>query len=173
MDGDRYDNTGKAIVYKTGANAGDHIQAFISHLDNVLHFSTNQDVASNELVVGDAIQIAGWDGSKYSKYTFVITAVNADGTFTLDKDCTVAGGLHGSVYKVQETIGSPSGTWESWWEWWKRPKTKVTFTWNALTKAYAIGGLVYANVLTATRESTAALPHAQMIAAVTEVHDHC
>merc|ERR1711937_174295 len=29
-------------------------------------------------------------------------------------DCTVAGGLHGSVYKVQETIGSPSGTWESW-----------------------------------------------------------
>merc|ERR1711937_566818 len=31
-----------------------------------------------------------------------------------DKDCTVAGGLHGSVYKVQETIGSPSGTWESW-----------------------------------------------------------
>merc|ERR1711871_384944 len=114
MDGDRYDNTGKAIVYKTGGNAGDHIQAFISHLDNVLHFSTNQDVASNELVVGDAIQIAGWDGSKYSKYTFVITAVNADGTFTLDKDCTVAGGLHGSVYKVQETIGSPSGTWESW-----------------------------------------------------------
>merc|ERR1711968_329185 len=65
-------------------------------------------------VVGDAIQIAGWDGSKYSKHTFVITAVNADGTFTLDKDCTVAGGLHGSVYKVQETIGSPSGTWESW-----------------------------------------------------------
>merc|ERR1711871_1612293 len=114
MDGDRYDNTGKAIVYKTGANAGDHIQAFISHLDNVLHFSTNQDVSSNELVVGDAIQIAGWDGSKYSKYTFVITAVNADGTFTLDKDCTVAGGLHGSVYKVQETIGLPSGTWESW-----------------------------------------------------------
>ena len=114
MDGDRYDNTGKAIVYKTGGNAGDHIQAFISHLDNVLHFSTNQDVASNELVVGDAIQIAGWDGSKYSKHTFVITAVNADGTFTLDKDCTVAGGLHGSVYKVQETIGSPSGTWESW-----------------------------------------------------------
>merc|ERR1711871_1904751 len=114
MDGDRYDNTGKAIVYKTGGNAGDHIQAFISHLDNVLHFSTNQDVASNELVVGDAVQIAGWDGSKYSKYTFVITAVNADGTFTLDKDCTVAGGLHGSIYKVQETIGSPSGTWESW-----------------------------------------------------------
>merc|ERR1711871_1448426 len=114
MDGDRYDNTGKAIVYKTGANAGDHIQAFISHLDNVLRFSTNQDVASNELVVGDAVQIAGWDGSKYSKHTFVITAVNADGTFTLDKDCTVAGGLHGSVYKVQETIGSPSGTWESW-----------------------------------------------------------
>merc|ERR1712159_780445 len=114
MDGDRHGNTGKAIVYKTGANAGDHIQAFISHLDNVLRFSTNQDVASNELVVGDAVQIAGWDGSKYSKHTFVITAVNADGTFTLDKDCTVAGGLHGSVYKVQETIGSPSGTWESW-----------------------------------------------------------
>jgi len=46
-------------------------------------------------------------------------------------------------------------------------KTKVTFTWNALTKAYAIGGLVYANVLMATPGSTAALPCAQMIAAVT------
>ena len=76
----------------------------------------------------------------YSKHTFVITAVNADGTFTLDKDCTGRRGLHGSVYKVQETIGSPSGTWESWPGMrWKRPKTKVTFTWNALTKACAIG----------------------------------
>jgi len=114
MDGDRFDNTGKAIVYKTGTNAGDHIKAFISHLDNVLRFSTNQDVASNELVKGDAIQIQGWDGAKYVKHTFVIAAVNADGTFTLDKDCTVAGGLHGSVFKIQETIAASQGTWESW-----------------------------------------------------------
>jgi len=116
MDGDRFDNTGKAIVYKTGPNAGDHIQAFISHLDNTLTFSTNQDVASNELVVGDAIQIRGWDATntRFIKHTFVITAVNSDGTFTLDKDCTVTGGLHGSVFKIMETIASPQGTWESW-----------------------------------------------------------
>jgi len=116
MDGDRFDNTGKAIVYKTGPNAGDHIQAFISHLDNTLTFSNNQDVSSNELVVGDAIQIRGWDATntRFIKHTFVITAVNADGSFTLDKDCTVAGGLHGSVFKVMETIGAPTGTWESW-----------------------------------------------------------
>jgi len=116
MDGDRYDNTGKAIVYKTGPNAGDHIQAFISHLDNTLTFSNNQDVSSNELVVGDAIQIRGWDATntRFIKHTFVITAVNADGSFTLDKDCTVTGGLHGSVFKVMETIAAPSGTWESW-----------------------------------------------------------
>merc|ERR1711871_1854102 len=116
MDGDRFDNTGKAIVYKTGPNAGDHIQAFISHLDNTLTFSNNQDVSSNELVVGDAIQIRGWDATntRFIKHTFVITAVNADGSFTLDKDCTVTGGLHGSVFKVMETIAAPSGTWESW-----------------------------------------------------------
>jgi hypothetical protein len=116
MDGDRYDNTGKAIVYKTGPNAGDHIQAFISHLDNTLHFSSNQDVTSNEVGVGDAIQIRGWDATntKFVKHTFIITAVNADGTFALDKDCTVAGGLHGSVFKVMETIAAPQGTWESW-----------------------------------------------------------
>merc|ERR1712167_338677 len=86
MDGDRYDNTGKAIVYKTGPNAGDHIQAFISHLDNTLTFSNNQDVSSNELVVGDAIQIRGWDATntRFIKHSFVITAVNADGTFTLN-----------------------------------------------------------------------------------------
>jgi hypothetical protein len=116
MDGDRFDNTGKAIVYKTGNNAGDHIQAFISHLDNTLTFSANQDVASNELVKGDAIEIRGWDAtnSRFIKHSFIITAVNADGTFTLDKDCTVTGGLHGSVFKVMETIASPQGTWESW-----------------------------------------------------------
>merc|ERR1711871_1090876 len=116
MDGDRYDNTGKAIVYKTGPNAGTHIQAFISHLGNTLTFSNNQDVSSNELVVGDAIQIRGWDATntRFIKHTFVITAVNADGSFTLDKDCTVTGGLHGSVFKVMETIAAPSGTWESW-----------------------------------------------------------
>jgi len=116
MDGDRFDNTGKAIVYKTGPNAGDHIQAFISHLDNTLTFSNNQDVSSNELVVGDAIEIRGWDAtnSKFIKHAFVITAVNADGSFTLNKDCTVTGGLHGSVFKVMETIAAPAGTWESW-----------------------------------------------------------
>jgi hypothetical protein len=116
MDGDRYDNTGKAIVYKTGSNAGDHIQAFISHLDNVLTFSANQDVASNELVVGDAIEIRGWDATntRFIKHPFVIKTVNSDGTFNLDKDCTVAGGLHGSVFKVMETIATPQGTWESW-----------------------------------------------------------
>jgi hypothetical protein len=116
MDGDRYDNTGKAIVYKTGPNAGTHIQAFISHLDNTLTFSTNQDVSSNELVKGDAIQIRGWDATntRFIKHSFVITAVNADGTFALDKDCTVAGGLHGSVFKVMETIAFPQGTWETW-----------------------------------------------------------
>jgi hypothetical protein len=116
MDGDRYDNTGKAIVYKTGPNAGTHIQAFISHLDNTLTFSNNQDVSSNELIKGDAIQIRGWDAtnSRFIKHSFIITAVNADGTFALDKDCTVAGGLHGSVFKVMETIGAPQGTWESW-----------------------------------------------------------
>jgi hypothetical protein len=116
MDGDRYDNTGKAIVYKTGPNAGDHIQAFISHLDNTLTFSNNQDVSSTELVVGDAIQISGWDATntRFIKHSFVITAVNTDGSFTLDKDCTVSGGLHGSVFKVMETISAPTGTWESW-----------------------------------------------------------
>merc|ERR1711988_1580918 len=116
MDGDRYDNTGKAIVYKTGPNAGTHIQAFISHLDNTLTFSNNQDVSSNELIKGDAIEIRGWDAtnSRFIKHSFIVTAVNADGTFSLDKDCTVAGGLHGSVFKVMETIGAPQGTWESW-----------------------------------------------------------
>jgi hypothetical protein len=116
MDGDRYDNTGKVIVYKTGPNAGTHIQAFISHLDNTLTFSTNQDVSSNELIKGDAIQIRGWDSTttRFVKHSFIITAVNADGTFALDKDCTVAGGLHGSVFKVVETIAAPQGTWESW-----------------------------------------------------------
>jgi hypothetical protein len=116
MDGDRYDNTGKAIVYKTGPNAGTHIQAFISHLDNTLTFSAGQDVSSNEIVKGDAIQIRGWDAAntRFIKHTFVITAVNADGSFTLDKDCTVSGGLHGSVFKVMETIAAPQGTWESW-----------------------------------------------------------
>merc|ERR1712216_351567 len=116
MDGDRYDNTGKAIVYKTGPYAGEQIQAFISHLDNTLTFSANQDVSSNEIVKGDAIQIRGWDSAntRFIKHSFIITAVNADGTFSLDKDCTVAGGLHGSVFKVMETIASPQGTWESW-----------------------------------------------------------
>jgi hypothetical protein len=116
MDGDRYDNTGKAIVYKTGPYAGDHIQAFISHLDNTLTFSTAQDVSSNELVKGDAIQIRGWDATntRFIKHSFVITAVNADGTFALDKDCTVTGGLHGSVFKIQTTIAAPQGTWETW-----------------------------------------------------------
>jgi len=116
MDGDRYDNTGKAIVYKTGPYAGDHIQAFISHLDNTLTFSAAQDVSSNELVKGDAIQIRGWDATttRFIKHTFVITAVNADGTFALDKDCTVTGGLHGSVFKIQTTIEAPQGTWETW-----------------------------------------------------------
>jgi len=114
MDGDRYDNSGKAIVYKTGPSAGDHIQAFVSHLDNVLHFSAASDVASNELVVGDAIQIRGWDGNKFEMYDFIITAVNSDGSYTLDKDCTVNGGVHGSVFKVMETIASPQGSWESW-----------------------------------------------------------
>jgi hypothetical protein len=114
MDGDRFDNTGKAIVYKTGPNAGTHIQAFISHLDNTLTFSSNQDVSSNELVKGDAIQIRGYDSSKYVMHPFIITAVSADGSFSLNKDCTVSGGLHGSVFKVMETIASPQGTWESW-----------------------------------------------------------
>merc|ERR1711871_1807533 len=116
MDGDRFDNTGKAIVYKSGPYAGDHIQAFISHLDNTLTFSANHDVAGNELIVGDAIQIRGWDAAntRFAMYAFIITAKNADGTFTLDKDCKVAGGLHGSVYKVMETIADPQGTWESW-----------------------------------------------------------
>merc|ERR1711988_69686 len=116
MDGDRYDNTGKAIVYKTGPNAGTHIQAFISHLDNTLTFSANQDVSHGELVVGDAIEIRGWDATntRFIKHPFVIKTVNSDGTFNLDKDCTVAGGLHGSVFKVMETIGAPQGTWESW-----------------------------------------------------------
>merc|ERR1719420_2442838 len=116
MDGDRYDNTGKAIVYKTGPYAGDHIQAFISHLDNTLTFSAAQDVSSNELVKGDAIEIRGWDATntRFIKHMFIINAVNADGTFTLDKDCTVAGGLHGSVFKMMETMAAPQGTWESW-----------------------------------------------------------
>merc|ERR1711981_1404584 len=116
MDGDRYDNTGKAIVYKTGPNAGTHIQAFISHLDNTLTFSANQDVSNNELVKGDAIEIRGWDATntRFTKHSFIIIAVNADGSFALDKDCTSAGGLHGSVFKVMETIGAPQGTWESW-----------------------------------------------------------
>jgi hypothetical protein len=116
MDGDRFDNTGKAIVYKTGPNAGDHIQAFISHLDNTLTFSAGQDVSSNELVKGDAIQVKGWDATStaFVKHTFIITAVNTDGSFALDKDCTVVGGLHGSVFKVMETIATPQGAWESW-----------------------------------------------------------
>lgn len=114
MDGDRFDNTGKAIVYKTGPYAGDHIQAFISHLDNTLTFSSNQDVAANELVKGDAIEIRGWDNGKYTKHGFIISSVNSDGTFALNKDCTVEGGLHGSVFKSLETIGAPEGTWESW-----------------------------------------------------------
>merc|ERR1711981_745522 len=116
MDGDRYDNTGKAIVYKTGPNAGTHIQAFISHLDNTLTFSANQDVSNNELVKGDAIEIRGWDATntRFIKHPFVIKTVNSDGTFNLDKDCTVSGGLHGSVFKVMETIAAPQGTWESW-----------------------------------------------------------
>merc|ERR1711871_1710507 len=106
--------TGEAIVYKTGPYAGDHIQAFISHLDNTLTFSANQDVATTELVKGDAVQIQGWDGDKFVKHNFIITSVNSDGTFALDKDCTVEGGLHGSVFKILETIGAPTGTWESW-----------------------------------------------------------
>lgn len=116
MDGDRYDNTGKAIVYKTGTYAGDQIQAFISHLDNTLRFSNQQDVAANELIVGDAITIKGWDTSSasYKSHPFVIASVNADGTYTVDKDCTVADGVHGSVFKMMETMAAPQGTWESW-----------------------------------------------------------
>jgi hypothetical protein len=107
MDGDRFDNTHKAIVYKTGGNAGKKIQAFISHLDNKLVFA-HADVAANELNVDDQITIQGYD--------YVITAVDPDGkTFTLDQDQTHSTtGLSGSVYKKVVTLAAPAGTWESW-----------------------------------------------------------
>lgn len=107
MDGDRFDNTHKPIVYKTGTSAGEEIQAFISHLDNKLVFSY-ADVATNELNVDDQITIQGYD--------YVITAVDPDGkTFTLDQDQTHStSGLSGSVYKKVVTMASPGGTWESW-----------------------------------------------------------
>merc|ERR1712072_53835 len=107
MDGDRYDNTHKAIVYKTGPSAGDNIQAYISHLDNKLVFSY-ADVAANEIIVGDEVRIAGYD--------FVITAVDADCvTFTLDRDNNYAvAGLSGGVYKRMTTLAAPGGPWESW-----------------------------------------------------------
>jgi len=107
MDGDRYDNTHKAIVYKTGPNAGTSIDAYVSHLDNKLVFS-KADVASNEIIVGDEIRIQNYD--------FVITAVDPDGvTFTLDRDNNYAvSGLSGEVTKRMSTLASPGGTWESW-----------------------------------------------------------
>lgn len=107
MDGDRYDNTHKAIVYKTGPFAGQNIQAFISHLDNQLVFSFS-DIAANEIIVGDEIRIAGYD--------FIITVVDPDGvTFTVDRDNTFAvEGLSGGVYKRIKTLAAPAGTWESW-----------------------------------------------------------
>jgi hypothetical protein len=41
MDGDRYDNTGKAIVYKTGPYAGDHIQMFqVMNLSKVMRYKS-------------------------------------------------------------------------------------------------------------------------------------
>jgi len=107
MDGDRYDNTHKAIVYKTGTSAGQGIQAYVSHLDNKLVFSYD-DVAANEVIVGDEIRISGYD--------FVVTAADPDGvTFTLDRDNTYStDGLSGTVYKRVKTLASPGGTWESW-----------------------------------------------------------
>jgi hypothetical protein len=112
MDGDRYDNTHKAIVYKTGPNAGTSIGAYVSHLDNKLVFANTAaqpaDIASNEIIVGDEVRIAGYD--------FVITAVDPDGvTFTLDRDNNYAvSGLSGEVTKRMSTLTSPGGTWESW-----------------------------------------------------------
>jgi len=107
MDGDRYDNTHKAIVYKTGPNAGQTIQAYISHLDNKLVFS-NPDLVTGEIVVGDEVRIAGYD--------FVITATDPDGvTFTIDRDNNYAvAGLSGAVHKRLTTLAAPGGTWESW-----------------------------------------------------------
>ena len=101
MDGDRYDNTGKAIVYKTGANAGDHIQAFISHLDNVLRFSTNQRRCFQRVGGWNAIQIAGWDGSKYSSTRHYGSKRRWD--VHVGQRLHRCRGLHGSVYKVQRT----------------------------------------------------------------------
>jgi len=107
MDGDRYDNTHKAIVYKTGPNAGQTIQAYISHLDNKIVFSY-PDLTADEIIVGDEVRIAGYD--------FVITGVDPDGvTFTVDRDNSYnAAGLSGSVYKRISTLAAPGGTWESW-----------------------------------------------------------
>jgi hypothetical protein len=107
MDGDRYDNTHKAIVYKTGPNAGQTIQAYISHLDNKLVFS-NADLSAGEIIVGDEVRIAGYD--------FVITATDPDGlTFTVDRDNNYAvAGLSGGVHKRMSTLTAPGGTWESW-----------------------------------------------------------
>jgi hypothetical protein len=107
MDGDRYDNSHKAIVYKTGPNAGQTIQAYISHLDNKLVFS-NADLSAGEIIVGDEVRITGYD--------FVITAVDPDGvTFTVDRDNNYAVvGLSGAVHKRLSTLAAPGGTWESW-----------------------------------------------------------
>lgn len=107
MDGDRFDNTHKAIVYKVGPNAGKLIQAYVSHLDNQLVFSS-AGLSAREIIVGDEIRISGYD--------FVITAVNPDGvTFTLDRDNNYAvDGLSGGVHKRMKTLAAPGGTWESW-----------------------------------------------------------
>merc|ERR1719199_115323 len=107
MDGDRYDNTHKAIVYKTGPSAGETIDAYVSHLDNKLVFSF-ADLSDGEVIVGDEVRIAGYD--------FVITAVDPDGvTFTLDRDNNYAvAGLSGGVHKRMQTLTAPGGTWESW-----------------------------------------------------------
>ena len=107
MDGDRYDNTHKAIVYKTGPDAGQTIQAYISHLDNKLVFS-KADLSAGEIIVGDEVRISGYD--------FVIAAADPDGvTFTLDRDNNYAvAGLSGGVHKRMKTLTAPGGTWESW-----------------------------------------------------------
>merc|ERR1711871_1655963 len=97
----------KGIVYKTGPDAGKLIQAYVSHLDNQLVFSS-AGLSASEIIVGDEIRISGYD--------FVITAADPDGkTFTLDRDNNYAvAGLSGGVHKRVQTLAAPGGTWESW-----------------------------------------------------------
>jgi hypothetical protein len=158
MDGDRYDNTHKAIVYKTGPNAGTNIDAYVSHLDNKLVFSAD-DLTATEIIVGDEVRIAGYD--------FVITAADPDGvTFTLDRDNNYAvSGLSGPVTKRLSTLTSPEGPGRVGQE---KPsdrlKTRAIFTWNVQTKVFAIVGLECVNALKATVDAHVQARPVQMIA---------